>query len=200
MKNVLKSIFKLDLILQCFIWAIGYGTGYNIPSYYGCNLFVCLISCFALGFLFDLIGNKIISLDFYKKNTKNKIIVAVCVYISYVVSWFIVNRISGYDLDYDFLFNLAITIIIQIVLLFITPIKNKIINKIKHKELDDDYLEKISGGDEPEEFDWRSKGYTTPIKDDSDKPGWKFEAIGNVEGQYFKKRSTFFHKDENNKQ
>lgn len=52
--------------------------------------------------------------------------------------------------------------------------------KIKETELD-----KISGGQEPEEFDWKSKGYTTPIKED-DKKGWTFKAIGQIENVFNK--------------
>ena len=53
--------------------------------------------------------------------------------------------------------------------------------------LNDEELNKVAGGsDEPEEFDWKSKGYVTPIKEQHNN-GWKFEAYGNTDGQYFKK-------------
>lgn len=56
-----------------------------------------------------------------------------------------------------------------------------------NKKLSDDELEKTAGGNEPEEFDWHSKGYTTPIKDENPEGNyWKFSAIGNTVGQYFK--------------
>ena len=56
-----------------------------------------------------------------------------------------------------------------------------------NKKLSDDELEKTAGGNEPEEFDWHSKGYTTPIKDQNkDDDSWSFSAIGNTVGQYFK--------------
>ena len=62
--------------------------------------------------------------------------------------------------------------------------------------LNDEELNKVSGGnDGPEEFDWKSKGYQTPIKDQTLKDGWKFEAVANVEGQYFKKTTSGFDED-----
>ena len=52
-------------------------------------------------------------------------------------------------------------------------------------KLTDEELEKIAGGQEPEEFDWKSKGYQTPIKEEDDS-GWHFEAIGDIDGTYRK--------------
>lgn len=60
-------------------------------------------------------------------------------------------------------------------------------NKIK--ESNEEELKQVVGGNEPEEFDWHDRGYTTPKKDDpadSDPSLWKFSAIGNTDGQYFK--------------
>ena len=45
-------------------------------------------------------------------------------------------------------------------------------------KIDVDELDKITGGQEPEEFDWQTKGYVTPIKDQDDGKNWHFEAIG----------------------
>ena len=52
----------------------------------------------------------------------------------------------------------------------------------KEKEIN---LEEVNGGLEPEEFDWQSKGYETPIKEQT-KQGWAFSAIGTIE-DFFKK-------------
>lgn len=58
----------------------------------------------------------------------------------------------------------------------------------KLKELNVEELKQVIGGDDgPEEFDWRGKSYSTPIKDDpAGGSSWKFSAIGNTDGQYFK--------------
>lgn len=47
------------------------------------------------------------------------------------------------------------------------------------KELNEK-LEQVSGGIEPEEFDWKTKGYTTPVKEDNNQ-GWAYSAIGEKE-------------------
>lgn len=47
------------------------------------------------------------------------------------------------------------------------------------KELNEN-LDKVSGGNEPEEFDWKPTGYTTPIKE-NDSKGWAYSAIGDKE-------------------
>lgn len=59
---------------------------------------------------------------------------------------------------------------------------------VKLKELNVEELKQVIGGDDgPEEFDWHDKGYSTPIKDDpAGGSSWKFSAIGNTDGQYFK--------------
>lgn len=58
----------------------------------------------------------------------------------------------------------------------------KIENIINNSMLDENKLNNVAGGDEPEEFDWKTKGYPTPTKPDntsSDK--WRFEQIGDKE-------------------
>lgn len=58
------------------------------------------------------------------------------------------------------------------------------------KKINDDLLENITGGteSEPEEFNWREKGYPTPKKDQCEDDGsrWKFETIADKDGYYTK--------------
>ena len=54
-------------------------------------------------------------------------------------------------------------------------------NKVSETELND-----IAGGQilEPEEFEWKPKGYSTPIKEDSTpKGGWKYGPVGKNENK-----------------
>ena len=45
------------------------------------------------------------------------------------------------------------------------------------KQIDDKNIKKVTGGQEPEEFDWEPTGYVTPVKEEN-KQGWAFSAIG----------------------
>ena len=56
----------------------------------------------------------------------------------------------------------------------------------KKELLLDDELITIAGGQskEPEEFEWKRKGYQTPIKDQPEYNGWKFEAISDIKNKY----------------
>lgn len=51
----------------------------------------------------------------------------------------------------------------------------------KDKNSIDDLLNHVTGGNDPEEFDWKPKGYVTPVKDQDKKGAWHFEAIENKE-------------------
>lgn len=124
MKNALKSVFNLKTILSCYIGAIGYGVGYNLPKQYGLHPIICIITCLLLGTLFDAIAKKILSTSYFNGSLQNKITVASLIYIGYIVAWIIVNDLLGYDLDNDFLVNLGIIVTIQLILLLINSIKN----------------------------------------------------------------------------
>lgn len=195
MKKKLKNIINLETIIKCFIWAMGFGIGYYLPNKLGNKTIVCFLCSMLLGTIFDLIGSKLLSSNYYKKSNKNKYVVTIGVYVTYLIVWYIANITLEHDLDNDFLTNLGSMIIIQITLLFINELRKRTINNIKSKrELKDEDLSNVTGGNEPEEFDWRKKGYVTPAKD-SKAPGWKFEAVGNIEGQYFKKVTVENEKD-----
>lgn len=123
MKKALKEIFNLKTVLGCYIGAIGYGAGYNIPRTFNVHPIICLICCLALGLLFERLGNKILSTDFYNTSKKNKWTVACFVYIGYLIAWVIVDLALDYDLDRDFLLNFGLIIIIQIILFIIRTFK-----------------------------------------------------------------------------
>ena len=51
------------------------------------------------------------------------------------------------------------------------------IESIINENIKDNKLKEVTGG-EPEEFDWRTKGYITPIKQKEDDGRWNFEELG----------------------
>lgn len=182
MKNIFKSIFNLKTILSCYVGAIGYGLGYNLPNKYNLHPIICLISCLLLGMLFDYLANKLLSTNYFNGSLQNKITTASFIYFGYLAAWLTINRILEYDLDNDFLYSIGSIIIIQIVLFIIKLFKEYIKTKKNYKkEIADEQLNKVSGGVEPEEFGWKTKGYQTPTKDQTIGNQWYFEAIGDKE-------------------
>ena len=56
--------------------------------------------------------------------------------------------------------------------------------------LSEEKMEEVVGGSggEPEEFDWREMGHSSPVNRNSSVGSpWSFSAEANVEGQYFKR-------------
>lgn len=129
MKKILKSIINIETILASFIGAIGYGVGYNLPNKFNVHPIISIICCLVLGTSFDFLAEKILSCSFFEKSRKNKIITAIYVYIGYLISWIIVDKTLNYDLDIDFLTNIEMIIVIQVVLLIIKSLKKSIKNK-----------------------------------------------------------------------
>lgn len=58
---------------------------------------------------------------------------------------------------------------------FIDKIKGLFFKTNKLKNTD---LEKVSGSGEPEEFDWKPKGFVTPVKEQNNKDDWAFSVVG----------------------
>ncbi|MDO5440494.1 MAG: hypothetical protein Q4F12_03030 [Erysipelotrichaceae bacterium] len=128
MKNALTKIIKetlnFETIITCYIGAVGYGVGYNLPNNFNLHPIICLICCLLFGTVFDNLAKKIVSSKYYKESKSNKVCVAVIVYIGYLIAWAIVDYAIDYDLDYDFLTNVVFIVAIQVVLLIIRMIKN----------------------------------------------------------------------------
>lgn len=126
MKNAIKSVFNLKTILGCYIDAIGYGIGYYLPSKYDLHPVLCIVICLIVGTVFNFLGNKLLSTNYFNGSLQNKISVALFIYAGYLAAWMFTDRVLGYDLDNDFLSNLGIIIIIQIILIIIRAIKQYI--------------------------------------------------------------------------
>lgn len=123
-KELLKSIFSLTTILQCYISAIGYGLGYIIPDRLNLGMGVSIVSCLVFGSIFDWLANLILNSKVFKENNRRKILLAIALYILYLASWLVGDRFFGYDLDYDFISNVEYTIFFQILAFVIEFIKD----------------------------------------------------------------------------
>lgn len=133
MKKTIKEVFNLRTILICYIGAIGYGIGYNVPNSFGVHPVICIISCIVFGRIFDAIAKKVLTTDYFNSSRQNRFIIAIAVYSSYLVVWLIVKAIIDYDLDYDFFAYLFFVIIFQAILLFKTLLL-KLLEKKKIKD------------------------------------------------------------------
>lgn len=129
MKKILKSVFNLKTILSCYISAIGYGIGYNLPSKLGWHPIVCILCCILLGFLFDYIAKKILSSKYFNQSLLNQYRTAALIYFGYLAAWITIDYYLDYDLDYDFLTNVVFIVAIQILLLIIDAVKKYIKEK-----------------------------------------------------------------------
>lgn len=119
MKKLLKQVLNLETILSCYVGAIGYGVGYNLPTKLGANTIVAIICCLVLGTVFDLLAKKLLESNFFKKSKRNKIYTAIGIYAGYLIAWVIVDYALDYDLDYDFMSNIGLIILFQVVLILI---------------------------------------------------------------------------------
>lgn len=122
-KELLKSIFSLKTILECYISAIGYGLGYAFPVKLGLNQILCIIICLICGSITSWLSTLILESDAFKNNKTKQILFAIIIYIFYIASWFTADRFLGVDLDFDFLTDLTFTILFQVVAFIIRFIK-----------------------------------------------------------------------------
>lgn len=129
MKQLLKSIFNLTTILQCYISAIGYGLGYAIGEKFNMHPILCLILCLALGMVFDRLANIILNSKVYKYSKRRKILLSIALYLVYLVAWLIGDYYFDHDIDTGFFFNIGFIILFQIFAFVLKFIKGYIKNK-----------------------------------------------------------------------
>lgn len=134
MKDILKSVFNFETILTCYISAVGYGVGFNLPKKLNLHPIICIVCCLVLGSIFDLFAKKILSTKYFRGSFQNKVTTATCVYFGYILAWLIVNHVLEYDIDTDFLVSITLIIIIQIVLLIIKFFKEYFKEKRNNKQ------------------------------------------------------------------
>lgn len=67
------------------------------------------------------------------------------------------------------------------------------------KKLDKKELEFVTGGTEPEEFDWKQKDYITPVKDQHKEGEWDFSGIGDSDYNPKNNKTSFDEFQKNNK-
>ena len=122
-KNQIQLKFDIETILDCFISAIGYGVGYSLPNKLGYPPIVCIISCLALGTVFDIISEKILTSKYFVSSKRNMIAFTIGIYVTYFVVCLIVLNTLDYDLDDELLLNIGLLVIFEMLSFAIKYIK-----------------------------------------------------------------------------
>lgn len=129
MKKLIKEVFNYEIIIGCYISAVGYGIGYWLANYFNLHIVICIIASIALGLIFDKIGAYFLNKNSIKNSLQGKATFAACVYSFYLAAWAFAYTVLGHDLDDDFLSNLGLIIVLQVVLMVIEAIKIEIKSK-----------------------------------------------------------------------
>ena len=125
LKDKLKQVFNLTTILRCYIDAVGYGLGYFIPTRLNYSLIVCIIICFVTGLIFDYFANKLLNSTLFVSSKRNKIILAIVIYVIYFIICYTIDCKYNYDIDDQLFFTVGSLIIFQLICFVYEYIKNK---------------------------------------------------------------------------
>lgn len=129
-------IINFKTVFSCFISAIGYSIGYYVPNSLGWPLWICIVLCLALGFVFDIIGEKLVNLPIFEGKPYRELIVGLIIYAIYLAAWFLIDHFLQHDLDYDLQDALLWMIGLQFLGWVINMIKQYIKQKKKAKKED----------------------------------------------------------------
>lgn len=130
---VIKEALSYENVLGSFIGAIGYGFGYSIPDKLGMHPIICLVLCMLLGSLFDDLADFIFEKKHLINTRKRKITFAAIIYTGYLIAWLIAYVALDYDLDNDFLIDVALVLLFQVISYVLVRIKRYIKSKIDRK-------------------------------------------------------------------
>lgn len=136
MKKFIKTLLDYKVIFSIMIGAIGYGVGYNLPLSYGFHPIVCLVCCLVLGTMFDRIADKILSNNKLTDTRNKKIILAIFIYLIYIIAWLILDYSIDYDLDIELFTSILLYFLFQVISFVVRGIKTKLKeNKKKRKKV-----------------------------------------------------------------
>lgn len=121
--TVIKEALSYENILSSFIGAIGYGVGYSLPYKLHVNEIICLVLCMVLGSLFDNLADYIFEKKHLINTRKRKITFAAIIYTGYLIAWLIVYLALDYDIDNDFLLDVALILVFQVISYILVRIK-----------------------------------------------------------------------------
>lgn len=131
--TVIKEALSYENILGSFVGAIGYGFGYSIPDKLGMHPIICLVLCMLLGSLFDDLAGFIFEKKHLINTRKRKITFAAIIYTGYLIAWLIAYVALDYDIDNDFLLDVSLVLVFQVVSYILARIKRLLKRNINRK-------------------------------------------------------------------
>lgn len=126
LKKIIDEVVNYETFSKSLISSIGYGLGFIIPTYLKFNTFVCIILCIVVGTIFDRIAEYIMDSDIFTGTLGNRIITTGVIYILYLIAWMFFDYYLEYDLDIDFLMDIACVFLFQVIALVVNVIKKHI--------------------------------------------------------------------------
>ena len=96
-----NQIVNFKTFFSCFISAIGYGLGFYIPCYFNADMWICIVICLIVGFIFDILGEKAVNIKIFEGKPYRELIVGLIIYAIYVTAWYLTKDLFNHDLDED---------------------------------------------------------------------------------------------------
>lgn len=133
----MKKLFTIDSVAVAFFSAIGYGFGYAIPTKIGLGVIPSIVICFALGTLFDTLGNKILFDRAVQENPSRRYMVLAGMAIIFAAAYFAGKKFFEISLFNDVNSNLVFTVGLPVLGFVVSFVKKFFkLQKIRKKQGD----------------------------------------------------------------
>ena len=128
-----NQIVNFKTFFSCFISAIGYGFGFYVPYYLGAKMWICILICMVIGFVFDVLASKAVNMKLFEGKPYRELIVGLIIYAIYLVAWYFSKELFNQDLDNDLYESFKWMFGLQFVGWAFNLIKRYIKDRIKNK-------------------------------------------------------------------
>ena len=88
----MKKLLTVDTFIAGIIAALGYGLSYDIPRVMGCEEWQNLLICLSVGYVFDVLANKIV----FSKVVQSNVLLKVFVFVAFMSIFLAVSYAAAY--------------------------------------------------------------------------------------------------------